>query len=111
MGLYAVCANDKLYRRLVTEVLGRPTSLPILEFAHRKARTANKEKLRAIIAGVFASDRLENWMAKMKRPTFRLAARAPSSEVQRTGSARSPSPPAEIPHPTARSPTLKRRSV
>ena len=37
------------------------------EFAQRKARTANKEKLRAIIASVFASDSLEHWMAKMKK--------------------------------------------
>ena len=65
--LYMACANDRLYRRLVTEVLERPDLVTDPEFAHRKTRTANKEKLRAIIAGVFASDRLENWMAKMKK--------------------------------------------
>ena len=47
------CANDRLYRRLVTEVLERPDLVTDPEFAHRKARTANKEKLRAIIAGGF----------------------------------------------------------
>src|SRR6185312_11396443 len=60
------CANDRLYHRLVTEVLGRPDLITDPEFATRKARTANKEKLRSIIAGVFAGDRLENWMVKMK---------------------------------------------
>ncbi|WOH85401.1 CoA transferase [Bradyrhizobium sp. BEA-2-5] len=64
--LYMACANDRLYRRLVTDVLERPDLVTDPEFAHRKARTANKEKLRAIIASVFASDTLENWMAKMK---------------------------------------------
>src|ERR1700748_2157346 len=65
--LYMACANDRLYRRLVTEVLERPDLISDPEFATRKARTANREKLRAAIAGVFAGDTLENWMAKMKK--------------------------------------------
>lgn len=64
--LYMACANDRLYRRLVTEVLKRPDLITRPEFATRKARTANKEQLRATIAAIFASDKLENWMAKMK---------------------------------------------
>src|ERR1700747_2259220 len=56
--LYMACANDRLYRRLVTEVLEPPDLVTDPEFAHRKARSANKEKLRAIIAGVFAGDTL-----------------------------------------------------
>ena len=65
--LYMACANDRLYRRLVTEVFERPDLLDDPLFVNRKVRSANKEKLRAIIAGVFASDKLENWMAKMKK--------------------------------------------
>src|SRR5580692_4978572 len=65
--LYMACANDRLYRRLVTDVLERPDLISDPEFATRKARTANKEKLRAIIAGALASDQLENWIAKMKK--------------------------------------------
>src|SRR5580692_7569091 len=57
--LYMACANDRLYRRLVTDVLERPDLISDPEFATRKARTANKEKLRAIIAGALASDQLE----------------------------------------------------
>jgi crotonobetainyl-CoA:carnitine CoA-transferase CaiB-like acyl-CoA transferase len=64
---YIACANDRLYRRLVTEVLGRPDLTTDPRFATRKERSANKEQLRAIIAEVFAKDRLENWMAKMKK--------------------------------------------
>ena len=64
---YIACANDRLYRRLVTEVLERPDLITDPEFAQRKARSANKEKLRAIIASVFATDTLEHWMAKMKK--------------------------------------------
>src|SRR5438876_3972361 len=65
--LYMACANDRLYRRLVIDVFGRPDLVEDPQFASRKARSANKEKLRAIIAEVFAGDSLENWMAKMKK--------------------------------------------
>ena len=65
--LYMACANDRLYRRLVTEVLNRPDLITHPDFATRKARSANKEKLRAVIAGIFAGDRLETWMTKMKQ--------------------------------------------
>jgi crotonobetainyl-CoA:carnitine CoA-transferase CaiB-like acyl-CoA transferase len=64
--LYMACANDRLYRRLVVEVLDRPDLITDPQFATRKARSENKEKLRAAIAEVFAGDRLENWMTKMK---------------------------------------------
>jgi crotonobetainyl-CoA:carnitine CoA-transferase CaiB-like acyl-CoA transferase len=64
---YIACANDRLYRRLVTDVLERPELMTDARFATRKERWVNKEKLRMIIAEVFASDRLENWMAKMKK--------------------------------------------
>src|SRR5580658_10382075 len=46
---YIACANDRLYRRLVTEVLERPDLVTDPQFATRRARTANKERLRAII--------------------------------------------------------------
>jgi formyl-CoA transferase len=62
---YIACANDRLYRRLVIEVLGRP-DLASGEFGDRRSRTANKEKLRAILTGIFLQDRREHWVAKMK---------------------------------------------
>src|SRR6202140_5398219 len=62
---YIACANDRLYRRLIIEVLGRP-DLASGEFVDRRSRTANKEKLRAILTGIFAQDLRENWVAKMK---------------------------------------------
>jgi crotonobetainyl-CoA:carnitine CoA-transferase CaiB-like acyl-CoA transferase len=62
---YIACANDRLYRRLVIEVLGRP-DLASGELADRRSRTANKEKLRAILTGIFVQDLRENWVAKMK---------------------------------------------
>jgi crotonobetainyl-CoA:carnitine CoA-transferase CaiB-like acyl-CoA transferase len=64
---YIACANDRLYRRLVMDVLERPELITDPQFANRRARTANKDKLRSMIGQVFATDTLENWMAKMKK--------------------------------------------
>jgi crotonobetainyl-CoA:carnitine CoA-transferase CaiB-like acyl-CoA transferase len=62
---YIACANDRLYRRLVAEVLGRP-DLASGEFGDRRSRTANKDKLRAILTEIFGRDIREHWVTKMK---------------------------------------------
>jgi crotonobetainyl-CoA:carnitine CoA-transferase CaiB-like acyl-CoA transferase len=64
---YIACANDRLYRRLVVDVLDRPDLMTDERFANRRARSANKEALRRIIGEAFATDVRENWMAKMKK--------------------------------------------
>ena len=64
---YIACANDRLYRRLVVDVLERPDLMTDERFANRRARSANKEALRRIIGEVFATDVRENWMARMKK--------------------------------------------
>jgi crotonobetainyl-CoA:carnitine CoA-transferase CaiB-like acyl-CoA transferase len=99
--LYMACANDRLYRRLVTEVLERPDLISAPEFATRRARTANKEKLRAIIAGVFASDTLENWMAKMKKANVPVGHLHTVEQGFNAPEARERHRLSRIPHPTA----------
>src|SRR6478672_4349524 len=99
--LYMACANDRLYRRLVTEVLERPDLISDPAFATRRARTANKEKLRAIIAGVFASDTLENWMTKMKLANIPVGYLRTVEEGFNAPEARARNRLSRIPHPTA----------
>ena len=99
--LYMACANDRLYRRLVTEVLERPDLLTDPAFANRKGRSANKEKLRAIIAGVFAGDRLENWMAKMKKANIPVGYLRTVEQGFNAPEARERHRLSRIPHPTA----------
>jgi crotonobetainyl-CoA:carnitine CoA-transferase CaiB-like acyl-CoA transferase len=99
--LYMACANDRLYRRLVTEVLERPDLISDPEFATRKARTANKEKLRAIIAGALASDQLENWMAKMKKANIPVGYLRTVEQGFNAPEARERHRLSRIPHPTA----------
>jgi crotonobetainyl-CoA:carnitine CoA-transferase CaiB-like acyl-CoA transferase len=99
--LYMACANDRLYRRLVTEVLERPDLITDPEFANRRSRSANKEKLRAIIASVFASDRLENWIAKMKKANIPVGYLRTVEQGFNAPEARERHRLSRIPHPTA----------
>jgi crotonobetainyl-CoA:carnitine CoA-transferase CaiB-like acyl-CoA transferase len=98
---YIACANDRLYRRLVMEVLERPDLVTDPQFANRKARTANKEKLRATIAMVFAGDRLENWMAKMKKANLPVGYLRTVEEGFNAPEVRERHRLSQIPHPTA----------
>lgn len=99
--LYMACANDRLYRRLVLEVLDRPDLLTDPLFATRKARSENKELLRAAIAAVFASDTLENWMTKMKQANIPVGYLRTVQEAFNAPEARERHRLNRIPHPTA----------
>ena len=99
--LYMACANDRLYRRLVTEVLERPDLITHPDFATRKARSANKEKLRAVIAGILAGDQLEIWMAKMKKANIPVGYLRTVEQGFNSPEARERHRLSRIPHPTA----------
>ncbi|HLG80002.1 MAG TPA: CoA transferase [Bradyrhizobium sp.] len=98
---YMACANDRLYRRLVTEVLERPDLITHPDFATRKARSANKEKLRAAMAGIFAGDRLEIWMAKMKKANIPVGYLRTVEQGFNSPEARERQRLSRIPHPVA----------
>lgn len=97
---YIACANDRLYRRLVVEVLGRP-DLVSGEFGDRRARTANRDKLRAILSEVFAGDTRENWVAKMKAANIPVGHLRTVEEAFNSPEARERHRICEIPHPKA----------
>jgi formyl-CoA transferase len=97
---YIACANDRLYRRLVTEVLGRP-DLASGEFGDRRSRTANKEKLRAILTGIFVQDLRENWVAKMKSANIPVGYLRTVEEAFNSPELRERHRVSQIPHPTA----------
>jgi crotonobetainyl-CoA:carnitine CoA-transferase CaiB-like acyl-CoA transferase len=98
---YIACANDRLYRRLVTEVLERPDLVTDPQFATRKARTANREKLRAVIGAAFRADRLENWMAKMKKANIPVGYLRTVEQGFNAPEVRERHRLSRIPHPTA----------
>src|SRR6476469_1596519 len=97
---YIACANDRLYRRLVIEVLGRP-DLASGEFADRRSRTANKEKLRSILTGIFAQDLRENWVAKMKSANIPVGYLRTVEEAFNSPEVRERYRVSQIPHPAA----------
>jgi crotonobetainyl-CoA:carnitine CoA-transferase CaiB-like acyl-CoA transferase len=97
---YIACANDRLYRRLVIEVLGRP-DLASGEFADRRSRTANKEKLRAILTGIFASDVRDNWVSKMKAANIPVGFLRTLEEAFNSPEVRARHRLSQIPHPAA----------
>jgi crotonobetainyl-CoA:carnitine CoA-transferase CaiB-like acyl-CoA transferase len=97
---YIACANDRLYRRLVIEVLGRP-DLASGEFGDRRSRTANKEKLRAILTGIFVQDLRENWVTKMKSANIPVGYLRTVEEAFNSPELRERHRVSQIPHPAA----------
>jgi crotonobetainyl-CoA:carnitine CoA-transferase CaiB-like acyl-CoA transferase len=97
---YIACANDRLYRRLVIEVLGRP-DLASGEFVDRRSRTANKDKLRAILTGIFIQDLRQNWVAKMKSANIPVGFLRTVEEAFNSPEVRERNRISQISHPTA----------
>ena len=97
---YIACANDRLYRRLVVEVLDRP-DLVSGEFGDRRSRTANKEKLRTILTGLFARDTREHWVTTMKAANVPVGYLRTVEEAFNSPEARERHRISEIPHPKA----------
>ena len=98
---YMACANDRLVRRLLVEVLDRPDLTTDPAFATRKARTANKAKLRSILAEIFAGHSREHWIAKMKAVNVPVGYLRTIEEAFNAPEMRERHRVNEIPHPTA----------
>ncbi len=97
---YIACANDRLYRRLVVEVLGRP-DLASGEFGDRRSRTANRDRLRAILTGIFVQDLRENWVTKMKAANIPVGYLRTVEEAFNSPEVRERHRLSQIPHPAA----------
>jgi crotonobetainyl-CoA:carnitine CoA-transferase CaiB-like acyl-CoA transferase len=98
---YIACANDRLYRRLVVEVLGRPELASGPQFADRRSRSANKDKLRAILAGIFAQDLRDSWVTKMKAANIPVGYLRTVEEAFNSPEVRERYRVSQIPHPAA----------
>jgi crotonobetainyl-CoA:carnitine CoA-transferase CaiB-like acyl-CoA transferase len=97
---YIACANDRLYRRLVIDVLGRP-DLSSGDFSDRRSRSANKEKLRAILAGIFVQGQREDWMTKMKAANIPVGYLRTVEEAFNSPEVHERHRVCQIPHPAA----------
>jgi formyl-CoA transferase len=81
-------------------VLGRP-DLASGEFSDRRSRTANKDKLRAILTGIFAQDSRENWVTKMKAANIPVGFLRTVEEAFNSPEVRERHRVSQIPHPAA----------
>ena len=99
--LYMACANDRLVKRLLSEVFERPDLLTDPRFESRKVRTANREALRSVIAGIFKQDKLETWMAKMKKANVPVGYLRTVEQGFNAPEARDRRRLSRIPHPSA----------
>ena len=97
---YIACANDRLYRRLVIDVLGR-ADLASGEFGDRRSRTANRDRLRTILTGIFVQDIRENWVMKMKAANIPVGFLRTVEEAFNSPEVRERHRLSQIPHPTA----------
>jgi crotonobetainyl-CoA:carnitine CoA-transferase CaiB-like acyl-CoA transferase len=98
---YMACANDRLVRRLMVDVLGRPDIVTDPLFANRRARSANKDKLRALLVQIFAGDLRENWIARMKAANVPVGYLRTIEEAFNSPEVRQRHRLSQIPHPTA----------
>jgi crotonobetainyl-CoA:carnitine CoA-transferase CaiB-like acyl-CoA transferase len=81
-------------------VLGRP-DLASGEFADRRSRSANREKLRAILTGIFVQDFRENWVTKMKSANIPVGYLRTVEEAFNSPEVRERHRLSQIPHPAA----------
>ena len=98
---YMACANDRLVKRLMVEVLDRPDIVTDPLFATRKARSLNKEKLRSLLNGIFKGDTRENWIAKMKKANVPVGYLRTIEEAFNSPEVRQRHRVNQISHPTA----------
>jgi crotonobetainyl-CoA:carnitine CoA-transferase CaiB-like acyl-CoA transferase len=98
---YMACANDRLVKRLMVEVLERPDLVTDPQFATRKARSLNKEKLRSLLNGIFKGDTRENWIARMKKVHVPVGYLRTIEEAFNSPEVRERHRVSQIAHPTA----------
>jgi crotonobetainyl-CoA:carnitine CoA-transferase CaiB-like acyl-CoA transferase len=64
--LYIACANDRTYHRLVGQVMGRPDLADDPAFSTSSMRIKNRDRLMAILRGIFVTDTRENWAVRLR---------------------------------------------
>jgi crotonobetainyl-CoA:carnitine CoA-transferase CaiB-like acyl-CoA transferase len=64
--LYLACANDRTYRRLVSDVFGRADLVDHPDFASNADRVRNRVELMAIIERELSALTREQWLPKMR---------------------------------------------
>src|SRR3981189_2008270 len=89
------------------EVVGG-AGIAAAECPDRRSRSANKEKLRAILGGIFAQDSRDNWVTKIKAANIPVGYLRTIEEAFNSGEVRERHRVSQTPHPAAGSvPNIK----
>lgn len=64
--IFLAVANDRLFRRFVTEVLEQPVMGDAPEFRTNRDRTANRDRLFAVLNEVFATKGRDHWLGRAR---------------------------------------------
>jgi len=64
--IYLAVANDRLFRRLASDVLGQPDIAAEAVFATNRDRVLNRDALFAKLNEIFATDHREQWLRKLR---------------------------------------------
>lgn len=84
-------AGERVWKKLVADVLQRPDLLNDPDFRDNQARVANRHRLRAILDEIFAGDTRDAWVTRMRAagapagPIRTIAEAVESPEVQERG--------------------------
>ena len=62
---YVTCSNDRTYQRLAAQAMDRPDLASHPDFATNPMRVQNRDRLLAILRGIFATDTRANWMRRL----------------------------------------------
>jgi len=99
--LYLICANDRIYGRLVRDVLNRPDLADDPRFRTNRDRMQNRAELRAVLEQELASDGSEAWARRMRKHKVPAGVIRTVEEAFRSNEMAERGIASMIPHPTA----------
>jgi len=105
--IFLTSGNDRLFRRLVVEGLGRPDLIENPDFATNGARCRNHVEITAILSGIFREHTRDHWVERLGALGVPIAPVRTVGEALDTEEVLSRGLIADLDHPTAGSvPTL-----
>ncbi|MEO8296310.1 MAG: CoA transferase [Burkholderiales bacterium] len=99
--IYICCSNERTYRRLALDVLGRTDLADDAAYANNRARAKNYDAFNDILKGLLRQHPREHWLEKMRAAGVPVAPVATVTEVYSGEDMRERGLLSEIPHPTA----------
>ena len=98
--IFVTCGNDRLYRRLTGEAMGRPDLRDDPDFATNARRLRHRGRLTGLLREAFATAGRETWIARLTAAGVPVAPVRTMSEAYRSADAGRRGLVGRIPHPS-----------